>query len=101
MIVTLVHAYVKEEFISSFIEATRVNHENSINEPGNFRFDIIQDQQMPSRFILYEAYLSDQAAIAHKETLHYKKWRDTVAPWMEKPREGVKYNLLFPASKKL
>jgi autoinducer 2-degrading protein len=99
MIVTLVHVHVKAEFIAAFIEATRRNHENSVKEPGNFRFDILQDAQDPARFILYEAYASEQDAAAHKETSHYLQWRDTVAPWMAKPREGVKHTLLFPAKK--
>jgi (4S)-4-hydroxy-5-phosphonooxypentane-2,3-dione isomerase len=99
MMVTLVHVFVKQEFIEAFIEATRTNHENSIKEPGNLRFDILQDAQIPSKFILYEAYVSEQAVSAHKETEHYAKWRDTVAPWMDRPREGVKHTLLFPALK--
>ena len=99
MIVTLVHVFVKPEFIDAFIDATRINHENSIKEPGNLRFDILQDDQNPGKFILYEAYAHAEAVAAHKETQHYFTWRDTVAPWMEKPREGVKHKLLFPASK--
>ena len=95
---TLVYVFVKPEFIKQFIEATRLNHEQSIKEPGNLRFDILQDAQEPGKFVLYEAYASDQAVAAHKETNHYLVWRDTVAPWMEKPREGVKHALLFPAS---
>ena len=98
MIVTLVHVNVKPEFIISFIEATRLNHENSVKEAGNFRFDILQDVNDPGKFILYEAYESEQAASAHKETAHYLAWRDAVAPWMAKAREGVKQKLLFPLS---
>lgn len=96
MTVTFVHVYVKPEFIKSFIEATRLNHERSIKESGNFRFDILQDAQDPGKFVLYEAYESEQSVAAHKETQHYLSWRDTVAPWMAKPREGVKHTLLFP-----
>ena len=96
MIATLVHVYVKGEFIKSFIEATRANHEKSIQEHGNFRFDILQDAQDPGKFVLYEAYESEQAAAAHKETAHYAAWRDVVASWMAKPREGVKHSMLFP-----
>jgi (4S)-4-hydroxy-5-phosphonooxypentane-2,3-dione isomerase len=99
MNVTFVHVYVKPEFIDDFIEATRVNHENSVKESGNFRFDILQDSTDPSKFILYEAYESDLAAAAHKTKAHYFEWRDKVAPWMAKPREGVKKNMLFPSSK--
>lgn len=98
MTVTFVHVYVKSEFINSFIEATRLNHEGSVKEDGNFRFDILQDAQDPTKFILYEAYASQQAAAAHKETSHYLTWRDMVAPWMAKPRDGIKHNLLFPAA---
>ena len=99
MIVTLVHVHVKPEFVKAFIEATRENHENSVKEPGNLRFDILQDAQDRGKFVLYEAYASEQAVAAHKETAHYFKWRDTVAPWMARPREGVKHILLFPAAK--
>ena len=97
MIATLVHVHVKPEFIKSFIEATRRNHENSIKEHGNFRFDILQDAQDPGKFVLYEAYESEQTAAAHKETAHYAAWRDAVGSWMAKPREGVKHSMLFPA----
>jgi (4S)-4-hydroxy-5-phosphonooxypentane-2,3-dione isomerase len=96
MIATLVHVQVKPEFIKAFIETTRQNHENSIKERGNFRFDILQDSQDSAKFVLYEVYESEQAAAAHKETTHYATWRDAVAPWMAKPREGVKHSLLFP-----
>ena len=97
MIVTIVHVEVKNEFIDLFIRATRSNHENSVSEPGNFRFDILQDAQYPSKFILYEAYESEEAVAAHKQTAHYATWRDTVAPWMAKPREGIRHHMLFPS----
>ena len=97
MIVTIVHVEVKNEFIDVFINATRSNHENSIKEPGNFRFDILQDAQNPAKFILYEAYESNEAVASHKETIHYAAWRDAVAPWMARPREGVRHHMLFPS----
>src|SRR5690242_11680805 len=99
MIATLVYVHVKPEFIDAFIEATRINHENSVKESGNLRFDILQDAQDKSKFVFYEAYASEQTAAAHKETAHYLKWRDTVASWMSKPREGVKHQMLFPQAK--
>ncbi|MEX1240105.1 MAG: antibiotic biosynthesis monooxygenase [Cyclobacteriaceae bacterium] len=99
MTVTLVHVQVKPEFIRPFIDATRENHENSTKEPGNVRFDILQDAADPGKFVLYEAYASEAAAAAHKETSHYLAWRDIVAAWMAKPREGVKHTLLFPPAK--
>ena len=96
MIVTIVHVYVKPEFVEKFITATQQNHEQSVKEDGNLRFDILQDAQDPNKFVLYEAYASEQAVLAHKEKPHYFQWRDTVAPWMAKPREGVKHKMLFP-----
>ena len=96
MIVTLVYVQVKPEHVQAFIDATRENHEHSVREKGNVRFDIIQDATDATRFVLYEAYDSEQSAAAHKETAHYFNWRDTVTPWMAKPREGVKHKLLFP-----
>ena len=99
MIATLVHVHVKPEFIKPFIEATRANHENSIKERGNFRFDILQDAQDPCKFVFYEAYDSEEAVVAHKETAHYAAWRDSVSSWMAKPREGVKHSMLFPAKR--
>lgn len=96
MFVTLVHVSVKPEHIAAFIDASRENHLASIDEPGNMRFDVLQDADDPSRFILYEAYASAEHAAAHKKTPHYAKWRDTVAEWMAEPRQGVTYNGLYP-----
>jgi (4S)-4-hydroxy-5-phosphonooxypentane-2,3-dione isomerase len=96
MIVTLVHVYVLPQHIDDFIAITRKNHEASVQEHGNFRFDVLQDSNDPEKFILYEAYETESAALAHKSTGHYVAWRDTVAPWMARPREGQKHNLLFP-----
>ncbi len=98
MLTTLVHVQVKPGFIRQFIDATRENHGQSIKEPGNLRFDILQNANDETRFVLYEAYLTPEAVAAHKETPHYRKWRDTVEPWMAAPREGVKHNMLFPES---
>ena len=100
MTATLVYVQVKPEYVKAFVDATRENHENSVKEKGNLRFDILQDASDPGKFVLYEAYETDQAVAAHKETAHYLKWRDTVASWMAKPREGVKHKLLFPEGSK-
>ena len=96
MYVTLVHVVVKPDRISDFIAATRANHEASVLEPGNCRFDVLQLRDDPARFILYEAYNSPDDAAAHKQTSHYLKWRDEVADWMAVPREGVAYQGLYP-----
>jgi autoinducer 2-degrading protein len=97
MHVTLVHIHVKPEAVAEFIAACRENHENSIQEAGNRRFDVLQDPTEPGRFILYEAYASAEDAAAHKTTAHYLKWRDTVAAMMAEPRQGVNYLGLYPA----
>ena len=98
MQVTIVHVSVKSDHIEDFIEACRLNHEASVQEPGNQRFDVLQSADDPSRFVLYEAYTDAAEAAKHKETEHYLKWRETVADWMAQPREGVPYNGLYPAS---
>ncbi len=96
MHVTIVHVQVKPEHLHDFIEASRLNHEGSVRESGNRRFDILQSADDPTTFVLYEAYASADAAAAHKSTAHYLKWRDTVAPWMAIPRQGVPYKGLYP-----
>ena len=96
MVVTTVMIQVKEEHIDDFVRATIINHEASVKEPGNRRFDLLQNVEDPTRFILYEAYDSDDTAAAHKETDHYKTWRDTVAPHMVLPRKGIKYRAIRP-----
>jgi len=96
MHVTLVNVSIKPEYIEDFIAATRENHEASIREPGNRRFDVLQSGQVPYRFLLYEAYASAEDAAAHRQTPHYFKWRETVQPMMEEPRTGIVWNALFP-----
>ncbi|MCP4131251.1 MAG: antibiotic biosynthesis monooxygenase [bacterium] len=99
MIVTTVAVYVKEEHIDEFISITIENHKGSIQEPGNLRFDVLRSVDDPCRFTLYEAYESEEAAAAHKNTAHYLKWRETVADWMDKPREGIAHSVISPADK--
>jgi autoinducer 2-degrading protein len=97
MIVTCVYVHVKPEYTDDFTAATTVNHLESVREPGNLRFDFIRQADDPCRFMIYEAYISEEASAAHKSTPHYLKWRDTVAEWMAEPRKGVKYNFIAPA----
>ena len=96
MYVTIVHVYVKPECVDDFIQATRLNHEASVQEDGNLRFDVLQMADNPQKFVLYEAYTDEQSANAHKTTEHYLSWRDRVANCMAQPREGVKYKALYP-----
>lgn len=96
MIVTLVYIHVKEEFLDDFIRESENNHRESVREPGNLRFDILQEASDPFRFTFYEAYESEKAAADHKLTPHYNRWRVAVEPWMESPRKGVRHNILMP-----
>jgi len=97
MQVTLVHVHVKPELVDAFIVATQANHEGSVSEPGNCRFDVLQSPDDPTCFILYEAYASAASAVAHKETAHYILWRETVGSMMSEPRRGEPMKGLFPA----
>jgi (4S)-4-hydroxy-5-phosphonooxypentane-2,3-dione isomerase len=94
--VTLVHCHVKPDHADDFIDATRANHEASIREPGNVRFDVIRSVEDPSRFVIYEWYVDEAAAKAHKATSHYDAWREATADWFAEPRYGVRYHGLFP-----
>ena len=96
MITTFVYVHVKSENIDEFISASIKNHEASIQEDGNMRFDLLQDENDPCRFVLYEAYESKEKAAKHKETEHYLSWRKTVAPYMTEQRLGVHYKGIRP-----
>jgi (4S)-4-hydroxy-5-phosphonooxypentane-2,3-dione isomerase len=100
MIVTIVYVHVKPAHIHNFIQACITNHENAILEPGNRRFDFLQEESDASRFVLYEAYDSWEFAAAHKSTAHYLACRDAVESFMEDPRKGVKYRALAPTNLK-
>lgn len=97
MHVTLVRIHVRPEHVADFIDATRKNHEGSVREPGNLRFDVLQLEEDPARFVLYEVYRAAEDAAAHKDTAHYKAWRQAVDGWMASTREGKRYRPLAPA----
>lgn len=99
MIVTTVQVQVKSEHIQDFIRATTRNHEGSVQEPGNLRFDVLQNADDPTKFLLYEAYESPEAAAAHKKAEHYLIWRDQVANWMAEPRQGTPYQVICPQAR--
>lgn len=96
MIVTCVYVSVKPEHVEDFKRASQANHAASVQEAGNLRFDVLQLQEDPTQFLLYEAYESAEHAAAHKETEHYLTWRATVAEWMAAPRRGVRYDGIAP-----
>jgi (4S)-4-hydroxy-5-phosphonooxypentane-2,3-dione isomerase len=97
MLIVHVHVHVKREFIEAFRKATVENARNSVREAGVARFDVIQRSDDPERFVLVEVYRTPDAPAQHKETAHYKAWRDTVEPMMAEPRSSVKYANVFPA----
>ena len=99
MISTLVHIWVKSANRADFIEACNINHEASILESGNLRFDFLQDATDENKFVLYEAYESEEAAIAHKDTSHYLTWRNKVTDWMAQPRKGEKHLIIAPTDR--
>ena len=96
MVVYCVTVYVKPENVEGFMAATIENHENTRREPGNIRFDVLQNAEDPTRFFLYEVYESKEAVDAHKQTPHYSRWRETVAPWMAGPRQGLLHSIIRP-----
>jgi quinol monooxygenase YgiN len=99
MLIVHVHVRVKPEFIAEFMQATMENARNSVQESGIARFDVVQQQDDATKFVLVEVYRTPEAAAAHKETAHYAKWRDAVAPMMAEPRQSTKFNAVFPDPK--
>lgn len=96
MFIVHVFVHVKTDQVEAFRTATLENARDSIQEPGIARFDIVQQQDDPTRFIMVEAYRTPDDPGRHKETAHYQKWRDTVADMMAEPRSSIKYTNLFP-----
>ena len=101
MLIVHVQVHVKPEFIDAFKKASVENASRSVQEPGIARFDVLQQADDPSRFLLVEVYRTSQAPAEHKETAHYQVWRDTVAAMMAEPRTSVKYSNIFPGEEGL
>ena len=97
MIVTCVYVNVKSDAVDKFINETIINHRKTVQEPGNLRFDFIQQSDDPHRFMLYEVFEDEKAVADHKETAHYLTWRDAVADLMAEPRKGVRYKIIEPS----
>jgi quinol monooxygenase YgiN len=96
MLIVHVHVHVKPDAVDAFTAATLENARNSIREPGVVRFDVVQQEDDPTRFLLVEIYRTATDPARHKETAHYAAWRDAVEPMMAEPRRSVKYHALFP-----
>jgi quinol monooxygenase YgiN len=97
VIIVHVHVHVKPEFVDAFRAASIENARNSVHEPGVARFDVMQQADDASRFVLVEVYRTPEDPARHKETPHYQLWRDTVAEMMAEPRVGIKYANSYPA----
>jgi autoinducer 2-degrading protein len=95
LLVVHVQVQLKPGHVEAFREATRANAAESVKEPGVARFDVLQDEADDHRFLLVEVYRTDDAPAAHKETAHYKLWRDTVAAMMAAPRTSIKNRYVF------
>jgi quinol monooxygenase YgiN len=96
MFIVHVHVHVKPDCADRFRQASLENARNSVQEPGIARFDVLQQSDDATRFLLVEVYRTPEAAAAHKETRHYQMWRDAVAEMMAEPRSSVKYENVFP-----
>lgn len=96
MLVVHVHVHVKRDQVEAFKQASLENARNSVQEPGVARFDVIQQQDDPTCLVLVEVYRTLDDPARHKETVHYQKWRDTVAEMMAEPRSSIKYGNVFP-----
>jgi (4S)-4-hydroxy-5-phosphonooxypentane-2,3-dione isomerase len=96
MLVVHVHVRVKPDDLEAFLAETRRNAAGSLEEPGVRRFDVLQDATNPAHVVLNEVYVDQAAADAHKQTAHYARWRDAVAPMMAEPRSSTRFDAVFP-----
>ena len=96
MLMVHVSIHVKADQVDAFIAATLENARNSVLEPGIVRFDLVQQDDDPTRFLLIEIYRSADAPARHKETAHYAAWREVAEPMMAEPRRSVKYHEVVP-----
>jgi len=95
MYVVCVTVHVKPDKLQSFIEATLDNARNTRREVSNIRFDVLQAEEEPSRFMLYEVYRTKEDFARHQQTEHYLRWKQTVADWMAQPRQGIRHRSVF------
>ncbi len=97
MYIVHVHVRTKPEDAEAFLNATMENARKSVMEPGIARFDVVRQLDDPTRFVLVEVYRTADDPARHKETAHYKIWRDTVADMMAEPRSSIKFVNAFPS----
>lgn len=97
MIVRTISLKVKRENVEDFKAASISNHNGSLKEPGVRRFDVLQNETDPTEFLLYEVYETEEATLTHKETVHYKKWKQAIEPMLAEPRKSASYSVVAPA----
>lgn len=100
MLIVHVHVRVRPDAVEPFLAASLENARNSVQEPGVVRFDVVQQEDDPTRFLLLEIYRGAADPARHKETAHYAAWRDAVESMMAEPRRAVRYRALFPADER-
>lgn len=96
MRLVIVDIRVVEGKSDEFIAASLENARHSLQEPGVLRFELLRSEEQPERFALVEGYRDAEAQAAHKETEHYKRWRDLAEPLMAEPRTRAVYTTLEP-----
>lgn len=96
MLIVHVHVHVKSDSVEAFKSATVHNAGHSLKEPGVIRFDVVQQEDDPTRFVLIEVYRTEEDPARHKKTTHYAKWRDTVESMMAEPRSAVRFACVYP-----
>ena len=96
MFIVHVHVNVRPERVDDFIAATRINAASSVQEAGVLRFDVIQEENNPTQFVLIEIYREQEASNLHKNTQHYKIWRNSVNDMMAEPRRSARYKSIYP-----
>lgn len=96
MFVTCIHIQVKPEQREAFLAIALENARHTVQEPGNLRFDVLQEAEDPHRFLLYEVYRDEEALKTHKTTAHYARWAEAVPPCLAEPRSAVRYTPWFP-----
>ncbi|HPH95165.1 MAG TPA: antibiotic biosynthesis monooxygenase [Anaerolineaceae bacterium] len=100
MHIVMVYAHVKPEYVDTFLQASLENARHSLQEPGIARFDVLQEDDDPTRFVLFEVYQTADDPALHRETAHYKTWKSTVEPMMAEARTKTIYHNIFPEDKK-
>jgi autoinducer 2-degrading protein len=97
VIVRAISVFVTPDAVEAFERVTVENRAGSIQEAGVLRFDVLRSAERPGEYLLYEVYADEKATAAHRETPHYKKWSESVAPMMARDRERAAYSVVAPA----